>query len=70
MIPVGHQAAHAGQAAENLRHADGERHGAARPARDHFADLRLQLGQVHDRETETIEHLLRRVDRVVVAWMQ
>ena len=34
VVPVVHQPAHAGQAGEDLRDADGERYGAARPPRD------------------------------------
>ena len=40
VIPVRHQPAHAGQAAEDVGHADGQRDGAAGPVRDVLADLR------------------------------
>jgi hypothetical protein len=67
VVPVGHQAAHAGQAAENLGHPDREGHGAARAAGHALADRGFDGRQVDHLLSERRVDGRRRVDREVVA---
>ena len=61
-----------GKLAEDLGHADGQRHRAAGPADDVFADLRLEVREVapSGMPSVRVEHRRRRVDGEVVAGVQ
>ena len=70
VVPVVHQASHAGNVREDLRHAEGERDGASRPADDVLADLRLKVDEIDHWHVQGREDRRRRVDGKVVARMK
>src|SRR3954449_10998559 len=65
VVPVVHEAAHAGKAAEDLGDADGQRDGAAGPPGDALPDGGLELGQIDGRYSKLREYGGGRVDREV-----
>ena len=71
VIPIRHQSAHAGNACENLRHADGKRNGTTRPALHALANVGGEIWQIHDGILRLdLGYILRdrRVDCEVITW--
>ena len=66
VVPVGHQVFHEGDLREDVRHADGERHRAARTGHQRFLNLRFEVREFDDLHAELRELVGRRVDREVV----
>ena len=66
VIPVRHQAFHERNLREDVGHADGERHRAARTGHQAFLNFSLELREFNHRHAELGELVGRSVDREVV----